>query len=102
MRCADYASVGPATTDLRKMLRGAVADLDALIVPVPISAFGPSDADAIRETLDDLAERVDDHRGLAAPEDIVARAGDCCLVVTGSYHAAMCALSQCVSVVALI
>jgi hypothetical protein len=32
---------------------------------------------------------------------LLARAGDCCLVVTGSYHAAMFAPSQGVSVVAL-
>lgn len=84
------------------MLHGAIAALDAPIVPVPISAFGPSDIDAISDLLVDFADRVDDRRGLDGPEDIVARAGDCRLVITGSYHAAVFALSQGVSVVALV
>lgn len=103
LRCADYAGVGLGTiADLRGMLRGVIAVLDAPIVSVPISAFGPSDIDAIHGVVADFLDRVDDRRGLATPEDIVARVGDCRLVVTGSYHAAVFALSQGVSVVALV
>src|SRR5206468_12051749 len=103
LRLADYAGVGLGTiADLRGTLHGAIAVLDAPIVSVPISAFGPSDADAIHSVVGDFVDRIDDRHGLGAPEDIVARAGDCRLVITGSYHAAVFALSQGVSVVALV
>ncbi|MCK1362198.1 phytanoyl-CoA dioxygenase family protein [Bradyrhizobium sp. 199] len=103
IRCAEYAGVGLGTiADLGKMLHAAVADIHAPLVPIPISVSGPSDIDAIRELIGDLADRVDDRRGVDDPAEIVARAGDCRIVVTGSYHAAVFALAQGVSVVAMV
>jgi hypothetical protein len=103
LRHSDYAGVGAGTIErLREMLRGIVRPLEAPIVPIPTSTVGPSDPDAIRDVLGELVDRVDDRRGMATPDDIVRRAGDCRLVITGSYHAAVFALSQGVSVVALV
>jgi len=88
LRHSDYAGVGSGTIGrLREILRGIVRPLEASIVPIPTSTVGPSDPDAIREVLGELVDRVDDRRGMATPDDIVRRAGDCRLVITGSYHA---------------
>jgi polysaccharide pyruvyl transferase WcaK-like protein len=103
LRHSDYAGVGAGTIGrLREMLRGIVRPLGAPIVPIPTSMLGPSDTDAIRDVLGEFVDRMDDRRGMATPDDIVRRAGDCRLVIAGSYHAAVFALSQGVSVVALV
>jgi polysaccharide pyruvyl transferase WcaK-like protein len=103
IRCADYAGVGPGTlAGLRAILNESVGRLNARLVRVPISEFGPSDVEAIDEILRDLIFRIDDRGPVTGPDDVVARAGECRLVVTGSYHAAVFALSQGASVVALV
>ncbi|WP_369642483.1 phytanoyl-CoA dioxygenase family protein [Acidovorax sp. A79] len=100
VRQADYAGVDSSTlVRLREGLGLAISRLDAPIVGVPISLFGPSDPDAIASLLRGMADYVP---SLATtPHDVIREVGACRVVVTGSYHAAVFALSQGVSVVAL-
>ena len=102
LRRADYAGVDAGTIEhLRGTLQQVANGLAASLLPVPISMSGPSDPDAICALLAGFPTHQDTGQHLAAPEDIVRQVGRCRLVITGSYHAAVFALSQGVSVVAL-
>ena len=102
VRQADYAGVDAGTiARLRDCLRTAIAQLAAPVVPVPISVFGPSDSESIAALLAGVAGITDAAHVLDTPLDVIHQVGSCRLVVTGSYHAAVFALAQGVSVVAL-
>lgn len=103
LRQAEYAGVDVGTVErLRETVHRVADRLAAPVISVPISMHGPSDPDAIRELLTGFAGYTDDGGGLTVPEDVMRQAGRCRLVITGSYHAAVFALSQGVSVVALV
>lgn len=103
-RVASYAgtSVG-AVKRLGDLLAGLGEELAAPLVPIPISA-NPADSDQV--TLQAmLAGREDKARGrvaLETPEEVCRQAGTCRVVVTGSYHGAVFALSQGVPAVCLV
>jgi len=102
LRQSDYAGVDAGTVErLRENLRELAGKLAAPLVGIPISAYGPSDPDAIGSLLAEFAGEVDDGRYVSRPEDVIRRAGGCRLVITGSYHAAVFSLSQGVPVVGL-
>ena len=101
LRIADYAGVDFTTVARIRagLLRGA-RQFSGSIVPVPISMQGPSDLDAIDRLLAGVTQYM---RGsvLRSPDDIIRQVATCRVVLAGSYHAAVFALSQGVSVVAL-
>jgi polysaccharide pyruvyl transferase WcaK-like protein len=74
--------------------------LDAPLLPIPISMFGPSDPASIKKTLQIQDQRSDGGSNLDSPEKVIRQAGQCRIVVTGSYHAAVFALSQGIPVIA--
>jgi polysaccharide pyruvyl transferase WcaK-like protein len=102
LRMADYAGVDFSTVArIRAGLLRSAEQLSGSIVPLPISMRGPSDLDAIDRLLAGVTryERGSVHRH--GPDDIIRQVATCRVVVAGSYHAAVFALSQGVSVVAL-
>lgn len=103
LRQADYAGIDAgAIGRLRELLRPIIVGLGAPVVPVPISMFGPSDSVAIAALLNGIISIADTPHTFAPPEGVMRQVGDCRIVVSGSYHAAVFALSQGVSVVALV
>lgn len=102
LRQADYSGVDAGVIErLRETLARVRGGLAAPLVSVPISLRGPSDLDAIRSLASGLVNGLDERQTLTTPEDVMRQAGRCRLVITGSYHAAVFALAQGVSVVAL-
>jgi polysaccharide pyruvyl transferase WcaK-like protein len=99
LRLADYAGLDSGHAGL---LMPAIAECarrwNAPLVPLPISrAEGSSDVTALARLLDRPAEDVD----AVTPLEVIERAGACRVVVTGSYHAAVFALSQGIPAVAV-
>jgi polysaccharide pyruvyl transferase WcaK-like protein len=102
LRQAAYAGIDSSSVErLRAVVQHTVTSLAAPVVAVPISLSGPSDPDAIRQVLTGLAGEPDAGHHLSSAPDVIRQAGQCRLVITGSYHAAVFALAQGVSVVAL-
>ena len=103
VRQADYAGVDASTLlRLREGLGLAIARLGVPVTGVPISLSGPSDPDAIASLLQGIAGIQYVPSLVSTPQDVVREIGACRMVITGSYHAAVFALSQGVSVIALV
>jgi colanic acid/amylovoran biosynthesis protein len=103
LRVASYSQVddGLAST-VRSSIRRAAGEHRAPFVPVPISVHGEdSDSRSIRELIAEfeLASGVETEP--QTPLELTHRVGRCRVVVTGSYHAGVFALSQGIPVVAL-
>jgi hypothetical protein len=80
---------------VRDALSEATCKWDASCVPLPIS-FNPweSDVASIRDLLDGIGISSDGGASLDTPLKVIHEVSRCRLVVTGSYHAAVFALSQ--------
>ena len=103
VRVSSYSNLNPETLDrLRSGVERSAAAAGADLLAIPISmAPAESDVASLRTF---FASRPEATRGLeeiAAPEDVVRRIGRCRVVVTGSYHAGVFALSQGIPVVGL-
>jgi colanic acid/amylovoran biosynthesis protein len=96
LRMAGYAEVGEEAHDaVGRALRAAAERHGTDLRGIPISLY-PHEADA------DVLERIGAPAGaVETPADAIARAGECRVVVAGSYHAAVFALAQGVPVVGL-
>ncbi len=102
LRLAEYAETGADIAgELREPLRLSVQKLDSYLVPVPISLHASdSDVEAIKTLLNGW--RPQSQAKIEGPEDVIRLAGDCRVVVTGSYHGGVFALAQGVPVVGLV
>jgi colanic acid/amylovoran biosynthesis protein len=87
---------------VRSVLHMAAQKYCTSLIPAPI-AFnkGESDCDAIRELLAGYNGLSDAGETLDSPLKIIQQVGRCRIVVTGSYHAGVFALSQGIPVVGL-
>jgi polysaccharide pyruvyl transferase WcaK-like protein len=102
LRKADYSGVDSyIIASIRVGLQQIASNFKVPILPLPISMTGPSDPVAICELLEGILNETDGGKLLNTPESVIKQAGQCRLVITGSYHAAVFALSQGISVVAL-
>lgn len=103
LRVAAYAGVDQELIGgVQSVLRRVARLYDAPLLPVPISQH-PLDSDArtIRQILagcDQAAEGIDN---LDTPRKVIEQVGRCRLVITGSYHAGVFALSQGLPIVGL-
>jgi colanic acid/amylovoran biosynthesis protein len=87
---------------LRPVFHEAARRHQATLVPVPISRVpGEADADTILQLLRGYDERSDGGREIDSPSKVLDQIQQCRIVVTGSYHAAVFALSQGTPVVAV-
>ena len=104
VRLAYYANTDESVVRLvRDVLHAAAERYDAPLVPVPISMqHGGIDAGAIRQLLAGYVEGADGGASLKTPADVIDQVGRCRVVVTGSYHGAVFALSQGIPAIALV
>jgi polysaccharide pyruvyl transferase WcaK-like protein len=100
VRTAWYSKV---QSDEVGALRDAISSLlkrfNTMPRMVPISFYEDEDRVSTRALLGDAAPT--DEPSIDSPDDAIHAAGECRLVITGSYHAGVFALSQGVPVVAL-
>ena len=96
LRIADYAAVsGAHIRQVAEALR-CEADLRGVaIVPLPVSAQqGDADAKSVCDAMPELAGRLEHAKTIQSPRALVEQMRGCRVVVVGSYHAAVFALSQ--------
>lgn len=87
---------------LRQSLGELARDLGAPLLGVPISTYAvESDSDSISRLLEGEAALVDNGQDVASPQAAIAQIARCRVVVTGSYHAGVFALSQGIPVIGL-
>ena len=103
VRVSGYSGVTPAQLiGLRQTLVGLSQELKAPLLGTPISTYEvESDSDSIARLLQGEHVLLDDGHTIASPAEAIAQIGRCRVVVTGSYHAGVFALSQGIPVVAL-
>lgn len=102
VRVSSYSSVGrELLAEMLSALRKAAEEAGAALLPVPISrAAADSDVESLRELLPG-GEPEEGPDGLDTPLALIRRVGECRVVVTGSYHAGVFALSQGIPIVGL-
>ena len=100
LRVASYSQVGVELLGrVRDVLHRTSAKLEGQLVPIPISHH-VQDSDAA--TLESLIGPGDENvASLDTPEKVILNVGKCRIVVTGSYHAGVFALSQGIPVIGL-
>jgi len=100
LRIAVYSGLDNNNLDLvKQVLEMSASNLTTELCGVPISFYEEdSDFQSIQKI---LGSNEADTEELDTPEKIIDRVGECRIVVTGSYHAGVFALSQGVSVIAI-
>ncbi len=102
LRCSDYSGLETRHVEaIAAGVRSAVGEHGAPLIPLPISRYGPSDMDVIREVLNACDQGGQEGLPADNPQSLITRVSACRVVVAGSYHAAVFALSQGVPVVGL-
>jgi len=100
LRIARHSGIGPELQEtVGFTLKEAAEKYGAPLIPVPISFHGRNaerkpDSDTIRELLAQCGIISDGGQSMDAPISIIQQVAQCRVVVTGSYHAAVFALSQ--------
>jgi colanic acid/amylovoran biosynthesis protein len=102
VRVAPYAEIGSDIFGvLREVLEETANERGARLLPIPIAHHGGRmDVEALRDLLADTPDE-DGWASLDTPQRVIARIGECRVMVTGSYHGAVFALAQGIPVVAL-
>ncbi len=104
LRSAAYSEVSSANIieTLRTVLNEAAKKYGAVLVPVPISFHeSESDVRTIQVLLAGHDNGSDGGQALDTPLKVIEQARRCRVVITGSYHSAVFALSQGIPVVSL-
>jgi polysaccharide pyruvyl transferase WcaK-like protein len=103
IRLANYSGMGDEIVEsLRQVLQKFASLNEAPLVPVPIDFDkSTSDINSIKQLTRDYSNVLEFPEGTVYPKDVAKQAGLCRLVVTGSYHAGVFALSQGIPVIGL-
>jgi polysaccharide pyruvyl transferase WcaK-like protein len=107
LRVANYAKIDPDIVDMVKSTVQVLAQqLGAPLLPIPIDQAtyeGKIDSDcaSIRKLLAGFDDASDGGKDLKTPLSVINQVGKCRVVVTGSYHAGVFALSQGIPIVGL-
>jgi len=100
LRMASYSDIGSDTlVRFRSALSLVSQRFQASLSPVPISGH---DADSDFDTLSKIIDDDNEISSLDTPDKVINQVSACRVVVTGSYHAGVFALSQGVSVVGVV
>jgi colanic acid/amylovoran biosynthesis protein len=104
LRVIDYSGVDSTIVEkIRPLLHDAARKHGASLIPVPIARLDrESDVRSIRQILAGYDDGSDGGRNLSSPLKVIKQVGRCRVVVTGSYHAGVFALSQGIPVVGLV
>ena len=101
LRLAHYAGVTSQMLSIvRDVVQGFARSKSAQLLPVPISQYD-ADNESIKQLLEGYSDNSDGGASLDTPIKVIEQIGRCRLVVTGSYHAGVFALSQGIPVVGL-
>jgi len=102
LRVAKYSGIEKETVNIiKRVLNDAAKILDSNLCSIPISMHdGDSDLIPLQLLLGDRL--MGEATNLDTPEKIIEQAGRCRIVITGSYHAGVFALSQGVSVIGVV
>jgi polysaccharide pyruvyl transferase WcaK-like protein len=79
---------------IRTIIERFAANKHAALQPAPISNYLPSDMDAIQRVLPENDNGNSDESVLDTPERLLTEIAHCRIMITGSYHAAVFALSM--------
>ncbi|MGI2905521.1 polysaccharide pyruvyl transferase family protein [Tolypothrix sp. VBCCA 56010] len=107
LRIAEYSGVNSSLLEtVRLALHDAAKKWDAPLIPAPIDhssseGFIESDSVTIQKLLKGYDDNSDGGQNLNTPLKVIKQIGCCRVVVTGSYHAGVFALSQGIPVIAL-
>lgn len=103
LRVAEYSGAQARHIEtLQSVLQGVAEKYSASLIPIPILLEGTNRDDDILESLLTGDRNASSDAGkIWATEDVVRKVGRCRVVVTGSYHGAVFALSQGIGVVCL-
>ena len=102
LRVIDYTGIDDGgAVWVREAVQAAAFTLRASLAPIPVSEWEDEDRRGTRAVTDGFPTIVPDRGRDAPPEDAVRRVGACRVMVTGTYHAAVFALSQGIPVVAI-
>lgn len=101
------AAYSQTTAEDMKTVRSALRDCsvrhEAELVPVPISFYEhESDVKSIQQILNNYEDTSDENWGIDDPVKVMEQVSRCRVVVTGSYHSAVFALSQGIPAVCLV
>ena len=104
LRQADYAAVRrPDIHEIRPVLHELSDRIGAPLVGVPISRTpGEEDAITIAELINNRETEAGDLSHIRTPKDVMVQLKQCRVLVTGSYHAGVFALSSGIPTVALV
>lgn len=87
---------------VRRVLHKAANKYDAPLIPLPIALHAAADdPKIIRQVIGGMNEQSDDTYSYDRPSHVIAVCGQCRIVVTGAYHAAVFALAQGIPAVCL-
>lgn len=103
IRAADYSAVSSCLVEaVRPVLQRFALERGAKLVAVPISHHATEmDAFVIRQLMRGYPDLLDDAESLKTAARVIERVSHCRVVITGSYHAGVFALSQGIPVVGL-
>ncbi|MCZ2858495.1 polysaccharide pyruvyl transferase family protein [Blastococcus sp. VKM Ac-2987] len=102
LRIADYSPVGSATrAAVGRGLRAAAREHRAALAPVIVSEHGAEDRRATLPLVEEALDVLPPPGRFAPARELIRRVGECRVMVTGAYHAAVFAMSQGIPVVAL-
>lgn len=86
---------------LRQVLETFANEKRAALQPVPISNYLPNDMEAIQQILPENVRTSDNGSPLNTPERLIGEIAHCRIMIAGSYHAAVFALSMGVPAICL-
>ncbi len=103
LRVSAYSNVNNDHVEIiRKGLVAAAPGYDVKLIGLPISLYDDSsDIEVINRLLKGYPNGYDSGQNLDSPQEVIEKVNSCRIVVTGSYHSAVFALSQGIPVVAL-
>lgn len=102
LRLAKYSEVGGNAVDkIRKIVLNAKNKYQASLIPVPISTYeADSDVVSLKNMFKENIE--DSYFNLTSVEQVSENVAQCRIVITGSYHAGVFALSRGLQVIGLV
>lgn len=102
VRLASYSEIDSSDIDkIRRLVTDAATCRNVSVLSVPISMY-PTESDS-RVFQQLMGTSPDGHsEDIDSPERVIQQVGRCRIVITGSYHAGVFALSQGISVVGLV
>ena len=102
LRVTGYSGIDAThVARIKVAMQRAARHLRVSLVPLPISFHDDEDANTLQELTSGYGAGSNGGRELQEVDEVVLKAGQCRVVVAGSYHAGVFALSQGVTVVGL-